>query len=171
MSIGIYTYSNPYKLKSEKIWAQLKDSFQLCGSQTLVNGLCDFYNEDFFIGQLTTISNFIDSLYNGWMSNSLLITQLAAVDNLIESLDYNDFADFMVDEEAIISSLRKNRVSICQAIRIMFEMDMIPSNIKQEYVFWFIDINNKFFENDCCFNAIIRIMWKAIQQQINVMNL
>ena len=54
---------------------------------------------------------------------------------------------------------------------IYIKSGVINSNIKQEYVFWFIDINNKFFENDCCFNAIIRIMWKAIQQQINVMNL
>ena len=47
----------------------------------------------------------------------------------------------------------------------------ISSNIVQEYIFWFIDINNMFHENDCCFNAIIRIMWKSIQQQINFMNL
>ena len=46
----------------------------------------------------------------------------------------------------------------------------INKNIVQEYIFWFIDINNVFYENDCCFNAIIRIMWKAIQQQMYFMN-
>ena len=45
------------------------------------------------------------------------------------------------------------------------------TNIIQEYIFWFIDINNMYFESDYCFNSIIRIMWKAIQQQIDFMNL
>ena len=44
-------------------------------------------------------------------------------------------------------------------------------NIIQEYIFWFIDINNIYCESDYCFNSIIRIMWKAIQQQIDFMNL
>ena len=47
----------------------------------------------------------------------------------------------------------------------------INPNIIQNYVFWFIDINNSFNENDYCFNTIIRLMWKAIQQQIDSMNL
>ena len=48
---------------------------------------------------------------------------------------------------------------------------ILNSNIIQEYVFWIIDINNLFFDNYCCFNIIIRIMWKAIQQQFELMNL
>ena len=44
-------------------------------------------------------------------------------------------------------------------------------NIIQNYVFWFIDINNPFNENDYCFNTIIRLMWKAMQQQIDSMKL
>ena len=47
----------------------------------------------------------------------------------------------------------------------------INSNIIQQFIFWFIDINNMFYENDCCFNAIIRIMWKAIQNQMELMNI
>ena len=47
----------------------------------------------------------------------------------------------------------------------------INANLVQEYIFWFIDINNMFNENDCCFNSIIRLMWKAIQQQIDFMKL
>ena len=47
----------------------------------------------------------------------------------------------------------------------------INSNNIQEYIFWFIDINNAHNENDYCFNTIIRLMWKAIQQQIYYMNL
>ena len=47
----------------------------------------------------------------------------------------------------------------------------INPNLIQNYAFWFIDINNSFNENDYCFNTIIRLMWKAIQQQIDSMNL
>ena len=47
----------------------------------------------------------------------------------------------------------------------------INPNIIQNYIFWFIDINNQFNENDYCFNTIIRLMWKAIQQQIDSMKL
>ena len=41
----------------------------------------------------------------------------------------------------------------------------------QKNVFWLIDINNYFSEDDCCFNAFIRFIWKAIQKQINYLGL
>ena len=41
----------------------------------------------------------------------------------------------------------------------------------QKSAFWFIDINNYFTEDDCCFNAFIRFMWKAIQKEINYLQL
>ena len=47
----------------------------------------------------------------------------------------------------------------------------IHPNLIQDYIFWFIDINNQFNESDFCFNTIIRLMWKSMQQQIDFMNL
>ena len=41
----------------------------------------------------------------------------------------------------------------------------------QKTAFWFIDINNYFSDDDCCFNAFIRFMWKAIQKEINYLGL
>ena len=41
----------------------------------------------------------------------------------------------------------------------------------QKSAFWFIDINNYFSEDDTCFNAFIRIMWKTIQKEINFLGL
>lgn len=61
MSIIIYTYSNPYKINREQYWALIKNSFHLCVSQTLVNGLCDQYR-DFYKGKLTTMNRFINNL-------------------------------------------------------------------------------------------------------------
>ena len=41
----------------------------------------------------------------------------------------------------------------------------------QENVFWFIDINNSFSNDDICFNAMIRIMYNVIQKQMNFIGL
>lgn len=59
MAIVIYTYSNPYRLHRELYWGFVKNGFHLCASQTLVNGLCDQYKNDFFIGKLTTIRQLV----------------------------------------------------------------------------------------------------------------
>lgn len=39
MAITIYTYSNPYEINKEPYFASIQNCFQLCVSQTLVNGL------------------------------------------------------------------------------------------------------------------------------------
>ena len=44
-------------------------------------------------------------------------------------------------------------------------------DVVQKSLFWFIDLNNYFSDNDFCFNAFIRFLWKAIQKEINFLNL
>ena len=44
-------------------------------------------------------------------------------------------------------------------------------DILQKNVILFLDINNYFSEDDCCFNAYIRLMWKAIQKEINFLRI
>jgi len=44
-------------------------------------------------------------------------------------------------------------------------------DILQKNIILFLDINNYFSEDDCCFNAYIRLMWKAIQKEINFLKL
>ena len=83
MAIVIYTYSNPYRLHKEPYWPLIKNAFHLCASQTLANGLCDQYRNDFFEGKLTTITRFINTLYNQWESPTTEINQRAVIDNLI----------------------------------------------------------------------------------------
>jgi len=41
----------------------------------------------------------------------------------------------------------------------------------QKSLFWFVDLNNYFSDDDYCFNAFIRFLWKAIQKEINFLNL
>ena len=129
MAIIIYTYSNPYKINKEPYWAMVKNSFQLCVSQTLVNGLCDQYS-DFYKGKLVTISRFINHLYDEWESDAVAINQRATIDNIIGYMDFHDVVGD-ISAEDIINSLRRNRSYVLESIRIMFELGMDPNNIKK----------------------------------------
>ena len=131
MAIVIYTYSNPYKINKEPYWAMIKNAFHLCVSQTMVNGLCDQYKE-FYKGKLTTISRFINHLYKDWESDVTVISQRAAIDNVIESLSFSEALGIDIDCEDIVTSLKRNRSYVVQSIRIMFELGMQPNNIKEE---------------------------------------
>lgn len=154
MAIIIYTYSNPYKINKEPYWAMVKNSFQLCVSQTLVNGLCDQYS-DFYKGKLVTISRFINHLYNEWESDTVEINQRATIDNIIGYMDFHDVVGDISPED-IINSLRRNRSYVLESIRIMFELGMDPNNIKKSELTYeqkcvvaiyeeLINTNNRYF--------------------------
>ena len=130
MAITIYTYSNPYEINKEPYFASIKNCFHLCVSQTLVNGLCDQYR-DFYKGKLTTVTRFINELYSDWESDSVAISQRAAIDNLIEYMDFSMIVDDISSED-VITSLKRNRSNVVKSIRTMFELGMEPGNIKSE---------------------------------------
>lgn len=129
MAIIIYTYSNPYKINKEPYWAMIKNSFHLCVSQTLVNGLSDQYKE-FYNGKLTTINRFINNLYNNWESDETAIKQRAIIDNLIEYMSFQDIVEDILPED-VVRSLKRNRGYVLDSIRIMIELGMDPKNIKK----------------------------------------
>lgn len=131
MAIVIYTYSNPYKINREPYWTMVKNSFQVCVSQTLVNGLCDQYKSELFKGKLTTITRFINNLYENWESDIMAIRQRAAIDNVINYVDFNEIVDD-VSIEDVINSLKRNRSYVLESIRIMYELGMDPQNIKKD---------------------------------------
>ncbi|MCX4271449.1 MAG: hypothetical protein OSJ71_04225 [Acetatifactor sp.] len=130
MAITIYTYSNPYKIDKEPYWASIQNCFHLCVSQTLANGLCDQYRE-FFQGKLTTIKNFVNVLYRNWESDVFAISQRAAIDNVIDYLDFSLVAPGTMELSDVIGSLKRNRNSVCESIRTMFELGMEPGQIKE----------------------------------------
>ena len=118
MAILIYPYSNPYKINSEPYWAMIKNSFHLCVSQTLVNGLCDQYAE-FYKGKLTTINRFINVLYDNWNSDVVAIKQRADIDNIISYLDFDSVTNGLSSNN-VITSLKRNRKHVLYIIRMMF---------------------------------------------------
>lgn len=155
MAITIYTYSNPYEIHKEPYWASIQNCFHLCVSQTLVNGLCDQYKE-FYKGKLTTVTKFINTLYEDWESDSIAISQRAAIDNLIECMDFSAIVQD-IDAADIISSLKRNRSEVVESVRTMFGLGMDPANIRDEKLSYdqkciveiykeLILTNNKFFK-------------------------
>ena len=130
MAIVIYTYSNPYRLHSEPYWALIKNAFHLCASQTLASGLCDQYKNDFFEGKLTTITRFINKLYDEWESPATEINQRAAIDNLIGYMCFDEMIGEDIDHEDIRLSLRRNRSYVVKSVKTMFELGMNPDHIQ-----------------------------------------
>lgn len=155
MAITIYTYSNPYEIHKEPYWASIQNCFHLCVSQTLVNGLCDQYKE-LYKGKLTTVTKFINVLYQDWESDSVAISQRATIDNLIEYMDFSSVVDD-ISQADITASLKRNRSDVVESIRTMFELGMDPENIKTGELTYdqkciveiykeLINSKNKFFE-------------------------
>lgn len=130
MAIVIYTYSNPYRLHREPYWGFIKNGFHLCASQTLANGLCDQYKNDFFKGKLTTITRFINTLYDEWESSVTEINQRAVVDNLIGYLSFDEMIAEDINIDDIRLSLKRNRAYAVKSIRVMFELGMNPDYIQ-----------------------------------------
>lgn len=130
MAIVIYTYSNPYRLHREPYWGFIKNGFHLCASQTLANGLCDQYKNDFFKGKLTTITRFINTLYDEWESSVTEINQRAVVDNLIGYLSFDEMIAEDINIDDIRLSLKRNRAYVVKSIRVMFELGMNPDYIQ-----------------------------------------
>ena len=130
MAIVIYTYSNPYRLHREPYWALIKNAFHLCASQTLASGLCDQYKNEFFEGKLTTITRFINKLYDEWESPVTEINQRAAIDNLIGYMCFDEIIGEDIDLEDIRLSLRRNRSYVVKSVKTMFELGMNPDHIQ-----------------------------------------
>ena len=81
-------FNNLHEIHKEPYWASIQNCFHLCVSQTLVNGLCEQYKE-FYKGKLTTVTKFINTLYEDWQSDSITISQRASIDNLIECMNFS----------------------------------------------------------------------------------
>lgn len=129
MSITIYTYSNPYELQNEDYWAIIRNAFQLCVSQTMVNGLTDRY-KDFYKGKLVTMNTFVNTLFKDWEGDSVQIAQRAAIDNVIDTMDLKTLASSEDEAENIHNSLKLNRSNLYDSIRIMAEIGMNPNEIR-----------------------------------------
>ena len=178
MAIVIYTYSNPYKINKEEYWAMIKNSFHLCGAQTLASGICAQYSE-LYKGKVTTVKKFINNLYENWDSDVTVINQRAAVDNVIEYLDFSSIITNTLDTDKLRLSLKRNRKYLLDSIRIMTELNIKPEDVKHEKLTTnqkcalliykeLLEKNNQFFNlrNNFSIDEIDSAIKKTIEQDL-----
>lgn len=149
MSIEIYMYHDPYRMNKEKFWDEIRNCPYFCVSQTLVNGLCKIYANEFKVGRVTTIKNLSDSMYKKWMSTSCIVKQHAIIDNIIST----GFTDVDEDKQ---NNIRKaflfNREEVFKSIRTMFELnininDIVIEKLTPEQKF-IVNVFRKIIESD-----------------------
>ena len=136
MGLKIYTYSNPYEIKRESYWNEIKDCAHFCVSQTMVNGLEEIYPALREGGNLTTVRNLLNSLYSDWEDENRRVKQIMEVDNAINALQLNG------DENGNARrSLEYNTKSLVKCIRLFKELglsadsfDVSKLNADQKYL-------------------------------------
>ena len=122
----------------------------------------NYINEEF--DKYKSISCIINNI-NNYKENNIIKEKILSVNqnflnNKIKLIDFTSdwdkylFFDTNNDSYNLISFYQNQSVDILQKNIILF-----------------IDINNDFSKDDCCFNGFIRIMWKAIQKEINFLRL
>lgn len=134
MSVIIYTYRDPYKLKENKeLWKEISSCPYFCAAQTLVNGLKAVYGAAFQIGRVTTVKNLTDVLYEKWNGTACAVKQHADIDNIIvNSSDITGISGTELDN--VKKSFLFNRDEVFTSIRTMFELKMEPQNIVDKYL-------------------------------------
>lgn len=134
MSIVIYTYRDPYRLKDNKeLWCEISQCPYFCVSQTMVNGLNSVYGSAFQTGRVTTVKNLIDSVFEEWVGTACAVKQHADIDNLI--VGAGDIADLSQEEvENIKKAFLFNRDEVFTSLRTMFELRVEPQNIVERYL-------------------------------------
>lgn len=134
MSISVYTYHDPYKLKDNKeLWKEISSCPYFCVSQTLVNGLKSVYGNSFQIGRVTTVMNLTNALYNDWVTTSCAVKQHAAIDNIIANYQA-DIGLSNSELDNVKKSFLFNRDEVFTSIRTMFELRINPDNIVDRYL-------------------------------------
>lgn len=126
MSLSIYTYSNPYEINNEPFWDSIKNCAHFCVSQTMVNGLSAVYSE-LNDGQLATVEELVEALYPNWFDTKTYIEQHTILTNTLDTVTPNIEPDRW---KKIKQSLRFNKSSLLDSIRLMAEMGLSLKNLK-----------------------------------------
>lgn len=134
MSITVYTYKDPYRLKENKsLWKEISTCPYFCVAQTLVNGLKAVYGDSFKIGRVTTVKNLTDSLYEKWIGTTCAVKQHADLDNIVVGFKENHSLSSS-ELENVKKSFLFNRDEVFSSIRTMFELRINPESIVDEYL-------------------------------------
>lgn len=115
----IYTYKSPFELTKMHIWPSLKNCPHLCVSQTLVEGLKEYYGREEFT-VLCTIDSLLKEVYKEWHDDTENdIQQALGVSKAIRKMP----------EEPLKATFNHNKQEVIKAIRYLIESDISPADI------------------------------------------
>ncbi|WP_102345882.1 hypothetical protein [Bacillus sp. Marseille-P3661] len=110
----IYTYADPFALKETFFWEEIKDSPNLCVSQTLVNGLKAAHGRDNFLF-ISTIDNFLKDFYEIWVDNPE--NEIKQYLSLSEEI-------ITIPNKKLQKSLKFNQREVMQALKFLIELEV-----------------------------------------------
>lgn len=113
----IYTYKSPFELTKMDIWKSVKSCPHLCVSQTLVEGLKEYYGREEFT-VLCTIDSLLKELYKDWYDNT--------ENDIQQSIKVSDIIRKMPNEP-LKATFHHNKREVIKAIRYLIESDISPN--------------------------------------------
>lgn len=144
----IYAYKNPLELDKMSIWKDIKTYPHLCVSQTLTEGLKEYYGRDNF-GVLCTVDQLLNKVYEEWHNNSEgQVTQTANISLMIDELP----------DQPLKQTLKHNQADVLKSIRYLIESDIdsdIPTQNLSEEQKLMLEIYRK-IENEDVFTSLMR---------------
>lgn len=112
----IYTYKSPFEITKMNIWQSIKTYPHLCVSQTLVEGLKEYYGREEF-SVLCTIDSMLKVLYKDWHDDTENdIEQNIKISNAIRALP----------DQPLKETFKYNQKDVYKAIRYLIESDISP---------------------------------------------
>ena len=142
----IYTYRDPFNLKSEEFWKEISQYPNLCVSQTLVLGLTqnpkrNYVRSDY--NYIYTIDKLIDQLYGSWTDDP--------PNDIKQFISYSNEIN-QIEDPNIRNTFQFNRSSVVQSIRMLIELGISPEeipNLEQDSMNIFRTIYSNLSKEDC----------------------
>ena len=123
--------------------------------------------------------------YNEYIKEEIKIFNdiICIINDIYIVQNNSSFTDFICSNDELSKKTELTNLTSQWKKKLYFESNdncvkyissyLSNSNINQEKILWFVDINNNMinpkYSNDVCINAIVRILWIAIQKQINIL--
>ena len=85
----IYTYENPFEIDKISNWRELKRCPHLCISQTLVEGLKEYYGRSEF-QLICTVDSVLKKVYEEWHDSPEAIIQQKIIMNIFLTIVKNE---------------------------------------------------------------------------------
>ena len=110
----IYTYKNPFEIDKMSIWNDIKKYPHLCVSQTLVEGMKEYYGRENF-GILCTVDQVLKKVYKEWHDNTDgEVIQMLDIQQAIEKLE----------DKPLRQTMEHNKAEVLKSIRYLIESDI-----------------------------------------------